>query len=87
MRQVRTRPTFSVRDDAAVLEDLEVLDDRGERHVERLGQLADRRRAAREAVDHRAPRRIGQRVEHAVERGVMVKHMLDYSRVPATVKR
>jgi hypothetical protein len=60
-----------------VLEDLQVLHDRGERHVERLGQLADRRQPAAEPLDHRAPAGIRQRVEHTIERSVSLKHLLD----------
>ena len=40
--QVRTRPTFSVRHEPRVLEDLHVLLDAGEGHVEVGGELADR---------------------------------------------
>jgi hypothetical protein len=51
-----------------VLEDPEVLRRRRERHREGACQLADRRVPARELRQHRPPRRIGERVEGAVER-------------------
>jgi len=63
---------------------LQVLDDRRQGHRERLGQLADRRRSPGEPFDHRAPARVGQRLEHEVER--LVKHLLKYSRPAGKVK-
>ncbi len=45
-----------------------MLDHGRQRHVEWLRELADRRRAARQALDHAAARRIGQRPEGEVER-------------------
>src|SRR5215218_9866903 len=54
-------------DEARTLEHLEVLRDRGTAHGERLGQFSDGRRSAVEARDDRAPRRIGERLEHEAE--------------------
>ena len=49
----------------------------GERHVERLRQLAHRRRPSAETLDHVPPRRIGEGLEDEVELW-MVKHVLNY---------
>jgi len=55
-----------------------VLDDRGERHLERPSELADRGRSADEALDHDTPRRVGERLEGEIERRRLVKHLLKY---------
>ncbi len=65
-------------DEATRLQDLQVLDDAGEGHVERSGELADRRRASAEPFDHVAAAGVGQGLEHPIERGALVKHVLEY---------
>jgi hypothetical protein len=55
-------------DEAAGLQDLEVLDDRGERHGQGLGELADGRRAAGKAIDQGTPSGVGEGLEEAIER-------------------
>src|SRR5262245_10492969 len=64
-------------DQAAVLQDLQVLHHRRQRHVERLGQFADRGRSAAQAFHNYPPGRVGQRLKYAIERAQMVKHMLN----------
>ena len=64
-------------DEPARLQHLQVLDDAGERHVEWSGELADRGRSAAQAFHHRPPAGIGERLEHPVERGALVKHVLE----------
>jgi hypothetical protein len=64
-------------DEAAGLEHLDVLDHRRERHLERLRELAHRRRPTRQAVDHRAAAGVSERVEDLVERR-MVKQLLNF---------
>ena len=54
-------------DEAAGLEHLKVLDDSGERHRQRSGELTDRGRTAAQAVDEGAPGGIGERLEDAIE--------------------
>src|SRR5271154_6055538 len=54
-------------DQAGPLEHLEMLGDRGTAHLERLGELADRRLAGREARQDRAPRRVGEGREGRAE--------------------
>ena len=64
-----------------VFEHGEVLDDRRQRHLERLGQLAHRRRTRGEALGDRAARRIGQRAEDRVEtRRPILNHSVQYNR-------
>jgi hypothetical protein len=63
---------------AACLQDLEVLHDRGKGHVERLGEFANRRRAAAKAFDDVAAGGIRQGVEQQIEGDRIVKHMLKY---------
>ena len=50
-----------------VLERLDVLGSGGQRHPERLGQLAHRVLLRGQPAKHRPPGRVGQRAEHAVE--------------------
>src|SRR6185312_16623065 len=54
-------------DDAGLLQDAQVLDHRRQRHVERPGQLADRRRTAGQPLDHGPPAAVAQCAEHPVE--------------------
>src|SRR5215207_1578202 len=83
---VRAHATDLVRrDDPGVLEHLEVLHDRGQRHVEWTSQLADRRRGAHQAFDHGAPAAVGESVEHPVESIRILKHMLKYCRLRGIV--
>ena len=60
-------PLLAPRDEAGILQHLHVLRGAGEAHVEGARKLADRFRAEREAGEHSAPRRIGQRMERRVE--------------------
>ena len=60
-----------------VFEHAHVLRDRRQRHLERLGELADRAFAAGELRQHRAARGIGQRGEGRVER-VIVNQQVNY---------
>jgi hypothetical protein len=46
-----------------------------QRHAERLGELADGGGAAAKLLKHRAPRRIGERMEDIIERGGLIRHM------------
>jgi hypothetical protein len=56
-------------DEVGALEDPDVLLDPVERQAGRPRELADRRRAAAEALEDPAARRIRQREERVVERG------------------
>ena len=51
-----------------MIEHLQVLHYRRQRHVERLGQLAHRRRAAAEPLDDYPSPWVGQGLEHPVQR-------------------
>ena len=57
----------TARDQTGLLEKLEVLGDRGKRHVERLGQLRDRRLAGPQAGEDRPAGRIGEGGEDGAE--------------------
>jgi hypothetical protein len=73
----RTNPShFLRRHDPCSLEHTEMLHDGSERHVERFGEFADRRRPTYEALDHRPSARIGQRVEQQIEVNT-VNHLLN----------
>jgi hypothetical protein len=50
-----------------LLQHAQVLHEAGQRHPVGLRQLGHRRRPAREALDHVAPRPVGKRGEHLVE--------------------
>ena len=54
-------------DEPCILENGQMLDDAGQRHADRRGQLADRALALPEPDQDRAPRRIGERAEHGIE--------------------
>ena len=69
-----------------MLKDRQVLDDGGERHVERLGKFADRGGAAGKAIDHEAPARIRQGMIDEIEPRGLVKHFLKYCRCMPIVK-
>jgi hypothetical protein len=58
-------------------EHLDMLRRGGERHGERLGEFADAARPAGEFAEHRAPRRIAERMEDRVEGvRIMFNHMV-----------
>jgi hypothetical protein len=59
------------------LQDLQVLRDRGERDVERLGELGDAELARRQSRQDRAPRRIGKGTEGPVEALGIVNHLVN----------
>src|SRR5579871_4838566 len=61
-------------DEASGLQHTDVFHQAWQRHVERLGELADGRLALREPRKDRAPRRIGERAEHVVEMRRIVSH-------------
>jgi len=54
---------------AARLQHLQVLNDGGQGHVERLRELSDRGGAAAQALDDQAPRRVRERLEDEIEPG------------------
>ena len=73
-------------DQPGVLEDVQVLQEAGQRHRERSREIADRLLAAFQSRQHGAPRRIGQRAEHGVEPmrpagRIILNHMVNYSRM------
>jgi len=70
---------FARPDQTARLQHVDVLQDGGQRHVQRLTEFAHRRRAAAEPFDHEAPAGIGQRLEHPIQIGRIGKHALEYS--------
>src|SRR5262245_1075845 len=72
-------PDLLATDQPALLQHLQMLQQRGHGHGKRLGDLADRRRAAAQSVDDRAPRRVGQRLEYAIEATAIVRHMPNYN--------
>jgi len=76
-------PDLVTLDEARVLQDAEVLEEAGQRHVERFGQLAYRRVAFAQPDEHGAARRVGQRAEHRVESPQMVNHKVNYAPRPA----
>ena len=57
-------------DDAGLLQHLQVLGDRGLRHAEAAGGLADRRRTLGEALDDAAADRVRERLERIVNHRV-----------------
>ena len=75
-------------DQPRILEDVEVLHDRRQRHGERLGEIADTDGVAvAQARQQRPPRRIGEGGERAVERGgLIVNHVVKYREVRGCVK-
>lgn len=63
----------------AALEVTQMLLDRRQRHVEWLGELTERCRAAAEPIEHAAPAGVGERLEQAVQLVVgKLKHTLEY---------
>src|ERR671936_941070 len=69
-------------DEAALLQQLQVLEHGRERHRQRPCEIAHRGRAPREPVDDRPAARVGKRVKDAVERRILLKHLLKYSAGP-----
>jgi len=68
-------------DEPCFLQNSEMLDEPRQRHIERLGQLADRALAVPEPSEHGAPRGIGERAEDCVEpRRRIVNHKVKYER-------
>ena len=66
--QLRARPTFSVGDELRLLEQPDVLLHPRQRHAEGLGELADRRLAATEPLEHGAAGRVCEGRERTVDR-------------------
>src|SRR6185503_7857002 len=58
------------RDEACALEHFEVPRDRGERHVERFGELADGGGAARQPREDASSRRVPEGTEYEVQSGL-----------------
>src|ERR671936_97399 len=69
-------------DEAAVLQQLQVLEHGRERHRQRPCEIAHRGRALRKPVDDRPAARVGKRVKDEVERRILLKHLLKYSPSP-----
>ena len=61
-------------DEAAFFEDMQVLNDRGQGDVERLGQLRDRDRPVTEPLHDRPARGVAEGVEDAVDIGFLARH-------------
>ena len=61
----------------AAFEDLDVLRRRGQRHVERLRELAHGQLAVGQSPEHRAPRVMSQRVKHRVHAGPILNHVVE----------
>ena len=72
-------------DQAACLQNLEMLQHGRQRDGERLGKLADRGRPTAQPLDHDPAGRIGKGLEEAVEPSRLVKHILKYSDHAAVV--
>jgi hypothetical protein len=54
-------------DQAAIFEDLQVLENRRQRHLQRLGQLAYGCRTARQMFDYPPSAGVGECLKHAIE--------------------
>ena len=74
-------------DDPRGLEDMQVLQDRGQRHRHGRRQLADGGRSAVEELDDAAPGRVGERMEHRLLGLQLLKHALKYLDRRRNVKR
>ena len=72
-------------DDPGRLQDPQVLDDSRERHRERLGQFADRRRTTGQPLDHGAPAGVPERMEDLVKPRIL-RHIPKYLRAGRPVK-
>jgi len=80
------------RDQPRVFQDAEVLDEAREREPMRLRKLTHGCGCRAQLRQHRAARRVGQRVEHRIERagpvpmrGRMLNHMVKYWRTHAAL--
>ena len=72
-------------DETSFLKDVQMLDEAGERHAERVGQRADGLLTDAKAREHGAARGVGQRAEDAVETGAcIVNHMVHFMRTGGT---
>jgi len=68
-------------DEPGLFEDVQVFDESGQRHPERIRKVPDRTFALAQAREHRPPRRIGERAEDRIEvAAVIVNHMVHFIR-------
>jgi hypothetical protein len=68
-------------DESRFFEDVQVLDESGQRHAERIGKIADRALAVTQPREHRAPCRVGKRAEDRIEAAaVIVNHLVHFIR-------
>jgi hypothetical protein len=67
-------PEFSLRDEAGVFKDSQMLHHRGQAHAVGPGQLRDGGLAARQGRDDGAARGVSQRLEGGVESSVILNH-------------
>src|SRR5580704_8599504 len=65
-------------DQPARFQNLKMLQDRRQRHGQRLGQLADGGGATAEPLHDGPPGRVRQGMKHTVERGTIVSHRTNY---------
>src|SRR5919112_1718724 len=70
-------------DETCSLEDLQVLGGRGQRHLQRLGQLADGQLPIGQPAEHVPSRVVRERVEHRVQLPQSFNHMVNDSSVLA----
>ena len=80
-------PLHFAADQAGALEHLDVLGGAGERDVEGRGEFADRARLARQRLQHGPSGRVGEGLEEGVEGGLIVNHVVDYTRAGRIVNR
>jgi hypothetical protein len=80
---------LAARDQAGIGQDVEMLHDRRQRYRERRSQRADREVGPLgKPHDQRAPRRVGERSEGAIERAALnLNHLVKYSGGRSDVKR
>ncbi len=68
-------------DEPRLFEDVQVFDESGQRHPERICKVSDRALAVAQSCENRAPRRIGERAEDRVEvAAVILNHMVHFIR-------
>ena len=78
---------LAARHEPGLLEHAQVPRDRRERHAVRLGQLAGRSLPLRQAFQHAAPNRVGQRGEDGVQRvDSIFNHRVKYILPPPVCK-
>src|SRR5918993_4370249 len=70
-------------DETCSLEDLQVLGGRGQRHLQRLGQLADGQLPIGQPAEHVPSRVVRERVEHRVQLPRSFNHMVNYRSIRA----